>query len=200
VAEHVPALAEAAAVIGAAQIQNRGTLGGNVMNASPAGDTLPILLAADAEMVLCSALEERTVAASAFWPAYRTTVRRRDELLRCVRLPIVTGRHMRFWKVGTREAQAISKVVLAMSWRLYIDERWHDVHIALGSVAPTPIRLPRTEAVLEGQRPDAQVVDRAATGIATEIEPIDDVRSTAEYRRMVAARVLARILREEGHL
>src|SRR5688572_11838430 len=115
--ELLPSLVEAAATIGAAQIQNRGTLGGNIANASPAGDTLPLLLATDAEIVLGSATGERTVNASDFWIGYRQTARQDDELVTHVRIPVPAGRQVRFRKVGTRRAQAISKVVMALSWR-----------------------------------------------------------------------------------
>src|SRR3990170_3105433 len=205
VAEHLPALVEAAATIGAAQIQNRGTIGGNVINASPAGDTLPVLLAAGAQMGLGSARGEREVAASDFWTGYRTTVRRPDELLIRVQIPLPLGRQVRFRKVGTRRAQAISKVVMALAWRPNEAERpdsdpspWGDVRLALGSVAERPIRAPRTEAALEGAAPTLETADRAAATLADEIHPIDDVRSTAEYRRTVAARVLHRLIREAG--
>ena len=198
VAEMLPALADAAATIGAAQIQNRGTLGGNVVNASPAGDTLPLLLATDAEMVLGSARGERTVPAGAFWPAYRTTARRDDELLIRIRIPLVAGREVRFRKIGTRRAQAISKVVMALAWRGGVDDAWRDVRLALGSVAATTIRAPATEAVLEGARPTRETAMAASEALAAEITPIDDVRSTADYRRAVAARVLHRLIRDEG--
>jgi CO/xanthine dehydrogenase FAD-binding subunit len=198
VAEHLPALAEAAATIGAAQIQNRGTLGGNAVNASPAGDTLPILLACDAELVLGGAGGERTVAARDFWPAYRRTARADDELLLRIRFPLVADRQVRFRKVGTRRAQAISKVVMALAWRGDRDEPWTDVRLALGSVASTPVRAARTEAVLEGAKPTAETADAAAAMLAEELNPIDDVRSTADYRRAVASRVLHRLVREEG--
>jgi len=198
VAEVLPALADAAATIGAAQIQNRGTLGGNVANASPAGDTLPLLLATDAEMILGSVRGERTVPAGAFWPAYRTTARRNDELLLRIRIPLVAGRQVRFRKIGTRRAQAISKVVMALAWRAGAGEAWQDVRLALGSVAATTIRAPATEAVLEGAEPTRETAAAAADALAAEIEPIDDVRSTADYRRAVAARVLHRLIRDEG--
>jgi CO/xanthine dehydrogenase FAD-binding subunit len=197
--EHVPALVEAAATIGAAQIQNRGTLGGNIANASPAGDTLPVLLALDATFVLGSARGERTVPADAFWTAYRRTALAGDELVLRIRIPLAAGRETRFRKVGTRRAQAISKVVLALS---YLDAGpsgpWSGVRVALGSVAPTPIRARATEAALEGRPPTPETADRAAETLAGELEPIDDVRSTAEYRRLVAARVLHRLIREAG--
>jgi len=198
VAEVLPSLAEAAATIGAAQIQNRGTLGGNVVNASPAGDTLPLLLASDAEMVLGSARGERSVPAGEFWPAYRTTARRDNELLLRIRIPLVPGRELRFRKIGTRRAQAISKVVMALAWRPERDGAWHDVRLALGSVAATTIRVPATEAVLEGAEPTRETAAAASDVLAAEIAPIDDVRSTADYRRAVAARVLHRLIRDEG--
>jgi carbon-monoxide dehydrogenase medium subunit len=195
--EHLPALVEAAATIGAAQIQNRGTIGGNVINASPAGDTLPILLATDARLTLVSARGERTVAAKDFWPAYRKTACAPDELLLGISFPLPKARHVRFRKVGTRRAQAISKVVLAIAWR-EDGGVWRDVRVALGSVAPTPIRAEETERVLEGAAPRETTADHAASTLAAEIHPIDDVRSTADYRRVVAARVLHRLLREAG--
>jgi carbon-monoxide dehydrogenase medium subunit len=195
--EHLPALVEAAATIGAAQIQNRGTIGGNVANASPAGDTLPILLATDAELVLGSVRGERAVPAGAFWTGYRQTARRPDELLTRIRVPLPRDRRVRFRKVGTRHAQAISKVVMALSWR-EDGGVWRDVRLGLGSVAPTPVRAVETERVLEGAAPRRATADHAASTLAAEIRPIDDVRSTADYRRIVAARVLHRLLREAG--
>ena len=197
VAELLPALVEASATIGAAQIQNRGTLGGNIVNASPAGDTLPVLLASDAEIVLGGPRGERSVPAAAFWVAYRRTARADDELVLRVRFPHPALRRVRFRKVGTRRAQAISKVVLALGWRKDAGV-WRDVRVALGSVADRPIRAVETEGVLEGAAARATVADHAAAVLSAEIRPIDDVRSTADYRRVVAGRVLHRILQEEG--
>ena len=199
--EHAPALVEAAATIGAAQIQNRGTIGGNAANASPAGDTLPVLLACDASFVLGSGRGERTVDAPDFWVAYRKTALAPDELLLRVRIPLVAGREVRFRKIGTRRAQAISKVVLALAWREAADAvagPWSDVRLALGSVADRPIRARATEGVLDGAPPTEATADLAATSLAAELQPIDDVRSTADYRRTVAARVLHRLIRERG--
>jgi len=199
VAAHLPVLAEAAATIGAAQIQNRGTIGGNVVNASPAGDTLPVLLAVGAEMVLGSAGGERTVAADEFWPSYRTTARRDDELLLRVRVPLAADRQVRFRKVGTRRAQAISKVVMAIAWRTTgEDGPWTQVRVALGSVAATTVRATRAEATLEGARPTPDTAEAAVAALTAEIQPIDDVRSTADYRRLVAGRVLHRLIRDAG--
>jgi carbon-monoxide dehydrogenase medium subunit len=212
-----PTLVEAAATIGAIQIQNRGTLGGNIVNASPAGDTLPVLLAMDAEIVLGSVRGERVVSASEFWTGYRQTARAEDELVLRVRFPIIPEQEVRFRKVGTRRAQAISKVVLALAWRIEpasagagragsgrgaggvgVRPAWREVRLALGSVADRPIRALRTEAVLEGSLPTDRIAELAAASVAEEISPIDDVRSTAEYRRNVTARVLRRLVRDEG--
>jgi len=197
--EHLPVLVEAAATIGAAQIQNRGTLGGNIAWASPAGDTLPVLLALDASIVCGSSRGERAVPAESFWTSYRVTALAPDELILRVRIPLTVGRETRFRKIGTRRAQAISKVALALG---YVEAgpaaAWSHVRLALGAVAPTPIRARATEADLEGRRPTPETADRAAETLAAELEPIDDVRSTAEYRRLVAARVLHRLIREAG--
>ncbi len=193
----LPALEEAAGTIGAAQIQNRGTIGGNICNASPAGDTLPVLLAVDATFDVGSVEGERTIPAREFWTGYRETALRDDELLLRIRFPVERGRRTRFRKVGTRAAQAISKVVLALSYRSD-GGPWEEVRVALGSVAATTIRVPRTEAALEGRKAQESVADQAGATLADEIDPIDDVRSTADYRRSVSARVLHRLLREEG--
>jgi xanthine dehydrogenase small subunit len=199
VSEFVPSLADAAATIGAAQIQNRGTIGGNAINASPAGDTLPVLLAVGATFVLGSANGERSVAADQFWPAYRTTARRDDELLVRIRIPLATDRQVRFRKVGTRRAQAISKVVIALAWEASSgSESWRRVRLALGSVAATPVRAAAAEAVLEGAAPSREKADAAVAALTAELQPIDDVRSTADYRRLVAGRVLHRLIRDEG--
>ena len=199
--EHLPALVDAAATIGAAQIQNRGTLGGNIANASPAGDTLPVLLALDAAITVGGARGERTIRAADFWVAYRRTALAPDELVLRVRIPVAGGREARFRKVGTRRAQAISKVVLALAWREgrgAATGTWTDVRLALGSVADRPARATATETVLEGAAPTPETADAAAEALAAEIHPIDDVRSTADYRRVVAARALHRLIRGAG--
>ncbi|MGH2511267.1 MAG: FAD binding domain-containing protein [Candidatus Limnocylindrales bacterium] len=197
--ELLPVLAEVAATIGAAQIQNRGTVGGNVANASPAGDLLPILLATDATIVAGSIRGEREIPAAAFWTGYRTTDLGPDEIVVRIRIPLVADRQVRFRKIGTRRAQAISKVVIGLSWvAAEPGGSWHSVRLALGSVAERPIRAVVTEAVLEGQAPTSAVADRAFVTLAAEIQPIDDVRSTADYRRAVAGRVVHRLVRDAG--
>ena len=190
--EHVPALVEAAATIGAAQIQNRGTLGGNIANASPAGDTLPVLLAADAVFVLGSERGEREVAAADFWTGYRQTALAHDELVVRIRIPLVADREMRFRKVGTRRAQAISKVVMAVAGRAGDGaRRRRAARCPRGARArspPRPIRAPATEAVLEGARRPRRPPTAPRRRWPASWQPIDDVRSTADYRRVVAAR------------
>ncbi len=198
VREHLPALAEAAATIGAIQIQNRGTIGGNIVNASPAGDSLPVLLATEAVIVLGGPRGEREVEAGAFFTGYRQTARADDELVLRVRIPLPAGRQVRFRKVGTRRAQAISKVVIGLAWRPDGEGRWREVRVALGSVAERPIRSGAAEAALTGARPTRETADRAAAAVAAEIMPIDDVRSTAIYRRAVTAKVLHRLVRDAG--
>ncbi len=199
VATSLPALAEVAAGIGARQIQNRGTIGGNVMNASPAGDTLPLLLATDARLVLVGPTGERAVDAADFFTGYRRTAHLDDELLTAIRIPLLADRQVRFRKVGTRRAQAISKVVLAMSWRRRDGApTWSDVRVAFGSVAEVPIRAIRAEDVLEGSIPSGEAAERAALAAQVDVRPIDDVRSTAEYRRAVSGRILRRIVLAES--
>ena len=175
VQEHLPALAAAARTIGAAQIQNRGTLGGNLANASPAGDTLPVLLAYDAVV----ATDRRSIPIDQFFTGYRQTALQSDELITAVLFPL--SRHVRFRKVGTRAAQAISKVVMAVSR--------NPVRIAIGSVAEVPLRARRAEAALE--RGD---LEGAVAVVAEDVRPIDDVRSTAAYRRAVTQNVLRELL------
>jgi CO/xanthine dehydrogenase FAD-binding subunit len=178
----LPMLVAAAREIGGPQIQNRGTLGGNIANASPAGDTLPVLAAADAVIVIASSAGTRRVPFVEFYTGYRRTVLAADELIVAVEVPRVRGRQW-FRKVGTRAAQAISKVVMAA----VDDSGGEPARIAIGSVGPTVLRVPSTEAALAaGAR-----IDEAQRMLLDEIAPIDDVRSTVEYRRRVAANLLA---------
>jgi xanthine dehydrogenase small subunit len=184
VRRRVPMLAAAAREVGGVQIQNRGTLGGNVANASPAGDTLPALAAAEAIVVLKSAAGTRRVPFTTFYTGYRQSVRRVDELIVGFEIPAVRGRQW-FRKVGTRAAQAISKIVIAAVAS-------ETPRIALGSVAPTVIRATRTEQALAG----GASLGEAQRILVQEIAPIDDIRSTAEYRRRVAANLLGRFWTE----
>ena len=178
VRSRLPMLVAASREVGGVQIQNRGTLGGNIANASPAADTLPVLAAANATVVLASQADERRVPITSFYTGYRETVKRGDELITAIEFPRVEGQQY-FRKVGTRAAQAISKVVMAAV-------RGSAPSVALGSVAPTVIRLSRTEEVLAR----GATIDDAVRMLESEIQPIDDVRSTAEYRRRVAGNLL----------
>jgi xanthine dehydrogenase small subunit len=206
----LPVLAAVAETMGAVAIRNRATLGGNCMTASPAGDLLPVLLATDARLEIAGPGGARLVPADAFWTGYRQTAVRPGELLAAIRIPLVPGRQVRFRKVGTRRALSIAKVLVAVAWHL--DDgvgsagpgggappeagsaAWRDVRVALGSVAERPVRARHTEAVLEGRAPSPDLAAAAAAAVQAEITPIDDIRSTAAYRRAVTGRVLRRII------
>ncbi len=212
-----PMLCAAARETGGIATQNRGTLGGNIVNASPAADSPPALLAYDAELELVSASGSRRLPYAAFHTGYKHMNLRPDELLRRIRLPRVgallaaprarrggftppasaaaaqpTWRHY-YRKVGTRKAQAISKVCFA--GLLHLDgDTIRDVRIALGSVAPIPLRCTRTESALRGQKLRPELIRAAQAELAREITPIDDMRSSAAYRSRVAQNLLAEFL------
>ncbi|QDU68143.1 Nicotinate dehydrogenase FAD-subunit [Planctomycetes bacterium Pla86] len=198
VAEHAPILVQAAATIGGWQIQNRATIGGNIANASPVGDSLPVLLALGAELVLASSSGERRVSYADFHRGYRETVLEPGGLIVRVRVPhALPDQFQGFKKVGTREAQAISKVVVALSARRVEvggQEHLADVRLGAGAVAAMPIRLRRTEALLEGAPVGADTATRAAREARAEVNPIDDARSTARYRAHVLGRVVRRLV------
>ncbi len=193
---HLPALAGVSREVGAWAIQNRGTLGGNICNASPAGDTLPLLLAAGAVFVLGGPRGERAVAARDFFLAYRKTQLAADELLLCVEVPAgpQAGRVV-YRKVGTRRAQSISKVLLAVGGRVEAG-KLAGVRVAAGCVAPIPLRCPHAEAALEGKAVTVEVLAEAREALQKDIAPIDDVRSSAVYRRRVAGNVLVRLVQD----
>lgn len=185
-----PLLGEAASLTGAIAIQNRGTLGGNIANASPAADSLPALLVYEAELELISSAGSRVVPYVGFHTGYKTMLMREDELIRAIRLPRTTAgwrQHSR--KVGTRKAQAISKVCIAAMAKLD-GATISDIRLAYGSVAPTPVRAWETEAALKGRKLDSATIQTARTELLNELKPIDDIRSTADYRSRVAANLL----------
>ncbi|HSQ23661.1 MAG TPA: xanthine dehydrogenase family protein subunit M [Pyrinomonadaceae bacterium] len=185
-----PMLCQAAKETGGIAIQNRGTLGGNIVNASPAADSPPALLAYDAELIIVSKQRERTIPYSQFHTGYKQMDIRRDELLRAIRLPRTNETLIHYYrKVGTRKAQAISKVCFAAVGQT-IENRIEKVRIALGSVAPIPIRCQRTEQTLENQPLQDETIGAALQTLASEITPIDDVRSTRDYRLRVALNLL----------
>jgi CO/xanthine dehydrogenase FAD-binding subunit len=193
-----PALAAAAAEIGAWQIQNRGTLGGNIANASPAGDSLPVLLALEAVVHARSVRGTREVAFTTLFRGYRDLALEPDELIAAVSLPPAPARAKQFFrKVGTRRAQSISKVVFAGLLRLGRDGRVDLARIALGSVAPVTLRAERAERALLGVRPSAAAAAAARAALLEDIAPIDDIRSDREYRRRVSGNLLEQFLRVE---
>jgi CO/xanthine dehydrogenase FAD-binding subunit len=180
----LPMLIDAARQVGGPQIQNRGTIGGNIANGSPAGDTLPVLAVANADVVLRNVDGERRVPFTSFYTGYRASVMTSDELIVAVEIPRVAGKQW-FHKVGTRAAQAISKVVVAAV-------RGAEPRIAVGSVAPTVIRLTATERALAR----GASLDEAAGALRGEVHPIDDLRSTAEYRLRVTENLVRRFWNE----
>ena len=189
-----PLLCAAARETGGIAIQNRGTLGGNIVNASPAADSPPALLVYDAELELISAAGTRRVEYRNFHTGYKQMDLRADELLYRIHLPRATNDLKTYYrKVGTRKAQAISKICFATGARMS-GGRINDLRIALGSVAPTVVRCARTEELLRGQTLDEATIKAACAMLAQEIAPIDDMRSTAQYRLRVAANLLADFL------
>ncbi len=189
-----PMLCQAAKETGGIAIQNRGTLGGNIVNASPAADSPPALLAYDAELELISKSGTRRIPYSRFHTGYKHMDIRPDELLAAIHLPrSLTARTHYYRKVGTRKAQAISKVCFAAVAESSGHVLSH-VRIALGSVAPIPIRCEKTEAALQDQNLTDEIVERAATVLAAEIAPIDDIRSTRDYRWRVSLNLLREFL------
>ncbi|HUA00792.1 MAG TPA: xanthine dehydrogenase family protein subunit M [Candidatus Aquilonibacter sp.] len=189
-----PLLARAAAETGGIATQNRGTLGGNIANASPAADSPPALLVYDAELEIISARGSRRVRYHGFHSGYKKMDLRDDELIRTIRLPRGReGWRQYYRKVGTRRAQAISKVCFAGAARVDAG-RVSDLRIALGSVAPTVVRAAETEKVLRGEKLTPAVLRAAQEVLAHEIGPIDDMRSTARYRRRVAQNLLAEFI------
>jgi len=207
-ARDYPLLGMAARETGGVATQNRGTIGGNIANASPAADTPPVLLVYDAELELISAAGIRRVPYLGFHRGYKKMDLGPAEIVSRVILPALREpasgpssnavasafrRKDYFRKVGTRKAQAISKVCFA--GRLHVDAgAIQDIRIALGSVAPTVIRALATEDALRGQPLDADTIAAAERELLAEIAPIDDIRSTARYRTRVAANLLREFL------
>ncbi len=194
--QHFPNLVKSAQATGALAIQNRGTLGGNIANASPTADTPPSLLAYGAELELVSVRGSRRVAYASFHQGYKQMDLAPDELVAKVLVPKPTGRGFHYFrKVGTRQAQAISKVCLAAYARL---EKGcvAELRIGLGSVAPAPVRARAVEQLLLGQPLASLPIEAARLALGSDISPIDDIRATAHYRSVVTGNLLALMLRE----
>lgn len=191
-----PLLTESAREIGATQIQERGTLGGNMGTSSPVGDTLPVLLALDAVVEVGSARGQRRIPYAEFCTGYRQTAMASDELIVAVCLPL-PGPAIQFWrKVGTRKAQAISKVMVAAAGRLE-EGLLRDVRIAMGAVADRPVRLRVVEGLCEGQAPSERLAETVRQAVAEAITPISDIRSSAPYRLRAAQNLAARFILEQ---
>ena len=188
--EEFPMLCQAARETGGLAIQNRGTLGGNIVNASPAADSPPALLAYDAELELVSTAGSRWLPYQGFHTGYKQMLIQPHELLARIRLPRQSAGLQHYYrKVGTRKAQAISKVCFAASARMNGAEI-ADLRIALGSVAPIPIRCVATESALRNQRLDSPTIEKGKQELTKEIAPIDDIRSTRDYRLQVSLNLL----------
>ena len=189
-----PMLCQAASETGGLAIQNRGTLGGNIVNASPAADSPPALLAYDAEIELTSTRGARWTTYHGFHTGYKEMKMDPDELLTRIRLPQQNPNCLHYYrKVGTRKAQAISKVCIAAIGHKE-DERIGDVRIAFGSVAPIVIRCVSTEAAIRGKSFGDSTIKLAQESLVKEIAPIDDIRSTSAYRLRVATNLLVDFL------
>ena len=193
VREFLPLLAQAAEQTGARAIQERGSLGGNVANASPAADSVPALIAHGADLLLTSTEGTRRLPVEDFFLDYRQTDLRAGELIRALRLPLQTPELHYFRKVGTRRAQAISKVVLAATGRW--TPQGLQCRIGLGSVAPITLRCRELEEFLARAAGRAGWKEEAVTRLRAGIRPIDDMRSTASYRSQVAGNLLLAFLR-----
>jgi xanthine dehydrogenase small subunit len=191
-----PLLVEACATIGGRQIQARGTLGGNIANASPAGDTFPPLAVYEARVRLRTAEESRTLPFLDVFTGVKKTALAPGELIDAIEIdfPRAPSRQS-FRKVGTRAASAISKIVAAGLLWLSSDGRIRELRFALGSMAPTVRRLRSVESLLAGKKPTPRLVEEAALLLASDVSPIDDLRSTRTYRLEVSRNLLRAFLR-----
>ena len=195
IAEHLPLLARAAGWTGSIANQNRGTLGGNLANGSPAADSPPALLVYDAELEVVSAGGTRRIACADFFTGYKRNALHPGELLRAIHVALpAPGTRQYLRKVGTRQALAVSKLALAATARLE-GGTIADARIALASVSHAPVRALATEAMLRGRTPGPELQAEACRTLTAEIAPLDDIRSTARYRTQVAANLLAEFLR-----
>ena len=206
VRRHAPLIAEAVDHFASDQIRNAATLGGNLCNASPAGDLAPPLLALDAEVELASladagAVRRRSVPLAEFFTGPGRSVRAPGELLCGVRVPAARPERVtRYFKGGTRPALDISTIAAALALtRDAASGRVSDVRVALGAVAPTPLRARRTEALLEGRVLTAALAEEAAQCAAAEAAPIDDVRASAWYRKELVHNLMRRMLDDVAH-
>ncbi len=193
--EYAPVLSSAASEIGSVQIRNRGTIGGNIINASPAGDLIPPLIALGTTLELQSAKGKREIPIREFFLAPGASVREPQELLVAIHFAVPDARERGvFLKLGPRKAQAISKVMLAVQALVHHGAvEW--IRIAIGAVAPTVIRAPQTETLLQGKKLTPELIEEAKETVRREVSPITDIRSTAEYRQHVTGVLLERAIK-----
>lgn len=194
-AEHCPALSEAAADIAGPPIRNRGTVGGNLVNASPAADLAPPLLVYDALVILAKAGSTREIPLVDFFTGPGQTELAADEILTEIRIPAVPpNTTSKFIKLGKRKAMAVAVVSVAARLTLDGAGQISGARIAMGSVAPTPMRAPQAEAALEGQSPSVELFKKAAEIAKTESAPISDIRASGDYRKKMVAVLTRRAL------
>jgi CO/xanthine dehydrogenase FAD-binding subunit len=195
IAAELPLLARAASWIGSIANQSRATIGGNLVNGSPAADSSPALLVYDAEIELVSVHGSRRIPYAQFHTGYKSNAMTADELLFAVHLPLRFSEHQQYLrKVGTRRAMAISKVALAGA-ALVNDGIVDEIRLAAASLAASPVRLYQTETALLGRSIDAHTIESAREALLAEASPIDDIRSNAQYRKHVAGNLLEEFLR-----
>jgi CO/xanthine dehydrogenase FAD-binding subunit len=200
IAKEFPLLVSAASCTGGIANQNRGTLGGNIVNASPAADSLPALLVYDCELILVSTRGERRVPYSMFHTGYKMTLLAPDELIRAICLPRHFFGYISYSrKVGARNAQAISKVCIAALGRI-AGGKIEDVRIAAGSLAPVPLRLRRSEQILREKSLEREIIRAARNTAMAEVQPIDDIRSAAGYRSAVLGNLVVEFLERLGSM
>lgn len=192
-AEHFPAFAHLMQRFASMQVRNRATLGGNVANASPIGDTPPVLLALDARLAIDGPLGPRELSIAEFFLDYKRTALHDGEFLRAIFLPRqAEAQNLKVWKIAKRREDDISALLAAFAWRLE-DGLLRDVHLAFGGMAAVPRRAPGAEAALEGQAPTATAFDAAKAALRDDFQPLSDVRGSSEYRLTVAANLLERL-------
>lgn len=195
---HYPMLSKAASVIGSVQIRNRGTIGGNIVNASPAADLVAPLVAAGAKLTLISVKREHQIRIENFASGPGKTIKDPDELLSFISIPLPSANNIQFYKrLAPRKAQGISKVSIAFYANLE-NRKLANVKIALGAVGPTVILARKTASFLEQKIVDSALIEQAAEIIKTEISPVSDIRSTAEYRKAMAAELFRQGLWVKG--
>ena len=198
--KYFPILSQAAADIGSPQIRNRGTVGGNIVNASPAGDLLAPLIAYKAKFKLLSGKDETLVAAENFFLGPKKTILRPDQLLTQIILPLPKKKTYGCWiKIGKRKALIIATITLALAVEMDGNNKIiKDVRACLGSVAPTPIEIKKIREKMIGKKFNQLDFNQLGQIVEDKISPIDDIRGTREYRKDVAKNIMINALEEIG--